>query len=246
MTGTDVVSWEDRLKKDAKDVVENYRPDIGRLTFEQGILRYEGVQVPDNKIQVVVLSAVFANQLYKREYVSGQPYAPPDCYALSPDGRGMVPHPTAKEPQNADCLTCPNMEWGSDPKGGRGKACKEKMRMVLLPASHATSPEAVGKGGVATCTLPVMSVTNWKLHAQKVAITTGGGYWGAVSQLKLVPDKKSQYKVEWEVVAKLEDRAVLGALAGRLDWATSLIMQPYAEEAEEEAKPAATDKKKKY
>lgn len=245
MTGTEVTTWEDRLKKDAKEVVEAYRPDIGRLSFDQGILRYEDVQVPENKIQVVVLAAAFANLFYKREFVKGAKYAPPDCYALSLDGRGMAPSDDVLDKQNDVCLTCQNLQWGSDPKGGRGKACKEKMRMVVLPASHVAAAESTTKGGVATFTLPVMSVNNWKLHAQKVAISTGGGYWGAVSQLKLVPDKKAQYVVEWELVAKLEDKAVLSALAGRLDWAASLIMQPYAEEEAEE-KPADTGKKKKY
>lgn len=241
----EVVSWSERLAREAKEVIEAYRPDIGSITFDQGILKYEGVQVPDNKMDVVVLGAAFVNLFYKKEWVAGQLWSPPDCYAMSLDGRGMVPEASAKNVQNTDCMSCINLKWGSDPKGGRGKACKEKMRLIVIPAGNLSSAETVAKSGVGVFTLPVMSVEAWKLHAQRVSVGTGGSYWGVVSRMKEVPDKKAQYKIEWETQAKIEDPTILNALAARLDWACDHITQPYKEQEEAPA-PTDTGKKKKF
>jgi hypothetical protein len=53
----------------------------------------------------------------------------PDCYS-----RDLVkPDPEAGDQQNADCASCPHNAFGSDPKGGRGKACKEVRRVFFLP-----------------------------------------------------------------------------------------------------------------
>lgn len=50
---------------------------------------------------------------------------PPDCF--SPDGLA----PTSTEPQSPKCASCKLNKFGSDPEGGKGKACGNR-RMVHL------------------------------------------------------------------------------------------------------------------
>ena len=58
----------------------------------------------------------------------GKQRTPPDC--SSKDGFYGVGDP------GGECRDCPMAEWGSDPKGGRGQACKQVRRLLFLRADH--------------------------------------------------------------------------------------------------------------
>jgi len=49
---------------------------------------------------------------------------PPSCASL--DGKTGIGSP------GGDCYKCPYAQWGSDPKGGRGQACKDMRRLYIL------------------------------------------------------------------------------------------------------------------
>ena len=71
---------------------------------------------------------------------------PPDCFSMDgmfaepPDAQNdKCPIPPHQREFNEKkygnrfvCSTCPKAAWGSDPKGGRGKACSEKHRLFIL------------------------------------------------------------------------------------------------------------------
>jgi len=52
----------------------------------------------------------------------------PDC--ASEDG--VTGRALTDDGPGGDCAECPMNEWGSDPKGGAGKACKETMDLVVV------------------------------------------------------------------------------------------------------------------
>lgn len=62
------------------------------------------------------------NVYYALAYSGGN--SPPDC--ASNDGKVGIGTP------GGDCASCPHNQWGSDPDGGRGKACQNKRRIYLL------------------------------------------------------------------------------------------------------------------
>lgn len=62
----------------------------------------------------------------------------PDC--ASDDGITGIAF-TADGP-GGDCATCPFNQWGSDPKGGKGKACKD-MRNLFILREHSILPLVV-------------------------------------------------------------------------------------------------------
>lgn len=64
---------------------------------------------------------------YSKPYTPGSNEAP-DCY--SDDGR--VPAPGVKAPQCSNCAACPKNAFGSHPVTGRGKACGDRKRVVLV------------------------------------------------------------------------------------------------------------------
>lgn len=77
-------------------------------------------QVKD--LDCVVVYSRMTRSFYATEFTGGS--NPPDCY--SPDCLHGIGVP------GGECLTCPNADWESDPKGGKGKACKERRLMFLL------------------------------------------------------------------------------------------------------------------
>jgi hypothetical protein len=238
--GTEVTSWQDRLAKDAVAIQDAYKSPIGNLSFSSSGMFYEGVPVVGGTLDVVVLAACFANLWYKDVY-DPDVRKNPDCYSLAEERVGMRPDPTSVEAQSAECATCGMLKFGTDPVRHRAKWCKEKMRLIMLPASRVTSPEQVVKGELAQCTLPVMSVANWIKYAQII----GGGIWVVSTRLRWVPDKKTQFKIEFSLVDKITDDSVKSAIAGRIDAAKAHIMAPYPVAEEEEA-PKDTGKKKKF
>jgi hypothetical protein len=54
----------------------------------------------------------------------------PDCFSRDL----IVPDPQAADRQSDKCGTCRHNDFGSDPKGGRGKGCKEMRRVFFLPS----------------------------------------------------------------------------------------------------------------
>lgn len=67
-----------------------------------------------------------------------------------------VPHPATQSFTDGggpyECPNCPLNRWGSDPKGGRGKACKELRRLLILVDGY-TAPIML--------TLPPTSAKEW-------------------------------------------------------------------------------------
>lgn len=73
----------------------------------------------------------------------------PEC--SSPDGKYSF--------DGKECATCPFNQFKSDVKGGKGKACKEKINIFFLREDMAL-PEIVS--------LPVTSHKNWKKYSVKL------------------------------------------------------------------------------
>lgn len=66
---------------------------------------------------------------WEKDVTEGGTGQMPDCFS-----RDLVkPDTESAKQQAADCASCPHNQFGSDPKGGRGKACKEVRRLFFLP-----------------------------------------------------------------------------------------------------------------
>ena len=68
-----------------------------------------------------------ANQFYAKPFGEGEEVTAPDCASsdgIKPDG--------GDDRQSVLCAICPKNEYGSDIKGGRGKACQNQIRLYIL------------------------------------------------------------------------------------------------------------------
>lgn len=239
MTENLPVSWEEQMKADAKSMLEAERPSMATMSFKSGVMSIDDQPVAGNEITCIIIAAVAENSFYTERY-NPDVKAIPACYAIG-EGKNqdLVPHEKAKERQHEYCFKsehdqCPKFEWGSDPNGGRGKACKERRRLALIPAT--------GTSEMIVCSIPPTSLKNWSNFVLEVAATTGRPVYGVIATMKVVPDAKNQFMVKFGVVEPVADN-VLPALIAKRAAALENLLQPYPEVDEEEQKPA---KKRKF
>jgi hypothetical protein len=86
--------------------------------------------------------------------------------------------------------------WGSSPRGGKGKACKNSRTLAIIPAN--TSQEEVVTAEMATLKLPVMSVKNWSMYVQKCGALHSRPFFSLKTQIGTVPDQKSQFRITFK------------------------------------------------
>lgn len=230
-TGGALVKWDEALAAKAKAAQRVAAAVSGGggnfLSFKGGRLSYQDHQVKDGMLDVIVISAVAENNWYDGPYNPKVPQSPA-CYAFGrPDGDDddMAPHKAVFEAgnnQSDKCKGCEHNEWGSAEKG-RGKACKNVVRLAMLVADvmDAADPaEAISKAEVVYAKLPVTSGKNWAGYVNSLG---SKHYLQYVTTLKVVPDEDGEYYfIEFEAAQEITGEAI-GALLARSDKEDSAI-----------------------
>jgi len=237
MTDNLPIKWEEELAKHATKAAAQERPAVGRLAFRGGIMTYQNQAIPGNKLNVVIISsakehALYQNVLEQRQFDPNKPESP-ICYALSLSGEDMVPHAQARQRQAVSCAECKWNAWGSAPNGGKGKACKESRRLIMLPVSAVMQnapPDSVKKAEAATCSIPVTSVKNWANYTAQLAGEFRRPPWAMVTEVSLHPHARNQLEVKFAPVAQVSEQ-FLSDLMQRRDTADAVILTPYAQES---------------
>lgn len=200
------------------------------ISFRGGQMTFRGAPVQGNKLDVVILASVFENVWYENEFDPNQPDSP-SCYAFADSAAELRPHEQAKNRQgddNGTCEGCWANGWGSDPKGGRGKACRNTRRLAVISA-RPLDAESVAKSEIAYLKLPVTSVNAYSSHAMQVADVLKKPPLGVVTTIGVEPDAKNQFRVTFSVAAEIKDKALLGALIARARAARASMVFPYPE-----------------
>jgi len=241
---TEVQTWEEVCKaKAAQQAAQRAALSTGPkfLSFRGGILNVDKVPIPDNKLDVVVLTFIAENSYYRGKF---DPTATqtPLCYAVYQSLEDMWPSDDVKEKQADNCKECPHYQWGSDPQGGRGKACKTRYRIAVIPGSIESEQDILG-GELRYATLPVTSCKDFDTFASKCEMVLGRPMFGVVSTLSVVPDAKTQYRVGLNPIQSIPGH-LMNAVLRRIDEAEKAITYDYAlTDDEHTAAPAKPLKK---
>lgn len=234
----EIVNYEEQLAAMAKQAVASEKPTGSSISVRSGILQYNGQPIAGNKLDCIVVASTHVNLYYEGRYDPNN-ITSPVCFAYSETGDGeMGPHPASSKPQHTDCKTCPSNAWGSDPDGGKGKACKNSRSLGLIPMGV----EDIASAEVAVLKLPVMSVKNWQMYVQKITTLFNRPPLGMVTTIGVVPDAKSQFRVTFTDVAPV-GKELLPALFSRSQQVQELLEFVYEANVD---KPAVNNKAKKY
>lgn len=204
----------------------------GRLTFNGG-------EVPDGRMNVIVLDHILENHYYADAYDSDNP-ASPVCFAFSHGDEDLAPHEKSSEPQCEQCKGCPMNEFGSAERG-RGKACKNIRRLAIITEDEMEDPE---NATVAYLKVPVTSVKAWAGYVQQLANVMRIPPFAAVTEISIVPDAKSQFKLQFKLVEQISDKATIKELIAKRESIQQELVTPYQpmEVAEEEERPRGRQK----
>lgn len=129
-----LVALREKMKAELASVRDSVAPPSGfnvsvkgkKFTFPDG-------SVNEGPIDVVILDWRNVNTYYTGAYNPNAP-KPPVCFSILKSLKDMKPSQNAPQKQHDTCHGCPKNEWGSDPQGGRGKACKNSARLAIVPA----------------------------------------------------------------------------------------------------------------
>lgn len=225
--GKELATWQQALAEDAKKVAHNEGNDSSAIVIQHGTMMYHEQPIPNNELEVIIIAATAENCYYTGAYDPDN-ISSPTCFAQGLDPNDLIPHENVEEPQAASCQEC---EWNQFGSKGKGKACKNYRKLIMIPAN--TPAEDVAKAEMAYLKVSPTSVKNWRKYAQQLVASAGIPPWAAVTKVKVVPDKKTIHQVTFEGVGPIQDEELLAAIHGRIDEAEAKLLQPYTYDEDE-------------
>ena len=208
------------------------------FSIKAGQLTFAGNPIAGNRMDTVVLESIHERVYFPEKYGTTDNTSPA-CFAYSQTGEDMAPHAEASVPQAKRCAECPHDKWGTS-DNGKGKACREGRRLALLSASDLSDPGKVADGAVGYLRLPVTSVRGFSTYVQGVVGGSNLPLFCFVTRVSVVPDAKTQVKVNFERVGPIQGDDVMEAVFNRATAEAENIQFPYPKRDAEEApaKPA--------
>jgi len=242
-----VALFESELEKLANAAMVAERSTAGTtfLSTKGGQLTYRDNPIANNQLDVVIISSPVERLYYTSRYDPTNP-AGPVCFALGPTMTGLKPNGLSPEKQCDTCAGCSKDQWGSAANGGKGKGCAEKRRLLIMTADSIESVDTVNGAEVAALRTPVTSVRGFATYLQKVASTTKRPLSAVVTKISVIPDAKTQFKLNFDFVRTIDDPAVIKALIARGEKELEAAIATAGIEEDTPETPAAAEKSSKY
>jgi hypothetical protein len=236
--GTSMAKWDADLAAMAQLGKKTANERAGATTqaigTQGGRFSIDGVVLKETTIDVVVIGSVLHNRFYLKPFDPKNPETP-DCYAFGETTEEMKPDlPNVPHRQHTDCETCPQREWGSDPKGGKGKACSETVKLVTF---HADDLDDIMKAPERSLSVPPTSGSAFSGYTDDVYDTLNGLPVAAVvTQVEIGPGKSGTgHSLSFSIVEPV-DKDKLGDIVAKHKKVMKTIDQDYP--AKEETAPA--------
>lgn len=227
-TTTSMTKWDKQLADlaVAASATEKHVGTGSMISTKGGRLAYKGAEIPGNKMNVIVLDHVIHNVDYAEAY-DPENGSSPRCYAFGREDEGMAPHADVPEDdkQNDTCKGCPQNEWGSAERG-KGKHCGNKRRLAVLAESDL---EDIAGAEVAYLHVPVMSVKGWAGYVRQCTDVLNRPPLGVLTEISLVPDTKSTYRVEFKQISTIDDGDLIEQLITKAKTVQKEIEFPYVQ-----------------
>lgn len=234
-----VANYNDRLAALASKAVEQ-EANVGGGSFistKGGHFGFNGGIVPGDKMNVIVLDHVSENCFYDGARYDPDNPSSPACFAFFRTEDEAHPHEKSESPQCDDCKSCPQNVFGSADTG-KGKACKNIRRLALITED---GMEDIANATVSFLKVPVTSVANWAGYVNSLNTSLKLPPVAVITEMSIVPDPKTQFKLKFRLVEQIEDNDVIGALLDKMETVEKDLTHPYTPNSErtEQAPPAS-------
>jgi hypothetical protein len=251
---TALVNWADVMEREAEIATaqEASTSSSSFFSLKSGVLTFNDMPLPDNQIAVIILDSILENVYYDSDY-NADAISAPKCFAFGRDEAAMKPHDTVFEhgqEEHPTCTGCPRNEWGSAERG-RGKACGNRRRLSLLAAGRMNGgfypyeANDLLTGAVGLLKLPVTSVKAFSGYIKQIGTVMKRPPFGVISLVKVVPDARTQFRVEVSMLEKTPD-AMLPIVMQRREDTRAALEQPYNLDNDAEPAPARRPARQKY
>jgi hypothetical protein len=129
----EIQSIQDQLRKELDTLQERVDPPSGfKISTKGKVFTLPDGSSNDGPMTCVILDWVTAYTWFEGLY-NPKDVKPPSCFAVGRIVKEMAPSANSPKKQSDLCRQCKQNEWGSDPQGGRGKACKNMRRLLIVP-----------------------------------------------------------------------------------------------------------------
>lgn len=178
-TGTSLINFEEEFARISNEVQGALAAPKGNFISLKGRV----FTLPDGRVakelDCIVLDFIRINQLmppYKPGVRAGA-----TCWAMGRVEADMLPE-HVPQPECELCSECPKNQFKSH-SNGKGKACANRMRLVIVP------PDATAESEFWLLHLPPTSLADWTNYTNMLRRTVGvAGFCRTVTKLRLSQD----------------------------------------------------------
>jgi hypothetical protein len=198
------------------------------ISTTDGVMKHGEIEI-GKELDVIILGVAVEHALYPQAYSKGKP-SNPVCFFVGRNEKDAAPDSSSPQKQGTSCAQCVKGAFGSAPNG-RAKACRQTRRLLLLPTASPLDPD----GQLYRLRVPPTSVKHLRAYVAKVRayrpVET------VVTRVEFVGHDKNRFEVKFTAVDKLDDRALLQALARRAAEAKDTLFALPTVGTADEAKP---------
>lgn len=135
MAKKDLIDVQTALRKELDTMKTRVEPPGGYLVGTKAkVFTLPDGSTGDGPLSVVILDWVAANTYFEGIW-NPKDIKPPVCFSYGREIVSMTPSDRSPNKQSdKGCKPCVRNAWGSDPKGGAGKACKNTRRLLIVPS----------------------------------------------------------------------------------------------------------------
>lgn len=221
-----ITNWKERLGGMAKeDTARGHAMgDSNYISTQGGIFTFQGSELP-NPFKCIITDFTFENAYYDAVYDPDNP-SPPACFALNDNPEVMVAHPTSPDMQGGEgnaCEGCEMDEWATS-NTGKGKACKNGVRLALVSADNIDKVNAASEP--AFIRLAPTSLKHFEKYKDKFTKVTGMPLLAAITEVELVP-YKTWHEVHFTLEEQVEDEQMLQNMLSIHDTYADDLREPY-------------------
>lgn len=252
----EIVRWDDELAKQAEiaAAMEANTSSNQFFSIKNGTLSWQDSPLPNNEMAVIILDFILENIYYENSYDPDVPQSP-TCFAFNRNEDDLEPHAVVREAgQNqstALCDSCEHNKFGSANKG-KGKACGNVRRLAMIPAGQVARDKRFelfedsnhyNTAQIGFMRVPVTSVKGYSAFVKKISNVFKRPPFGVITQVSVVPDQRTQFKVTFEPLEKVPD-TIMSIIMKRHEEVMSTIDFPYQLGNDEETPPRSRAVKK--